>query len=512
VDPETQFTEPAVRLNLTAGRVNRIFSLLDEPTPRPVTERDSPVLALLTLPGARYLATCAALASGYFVAARLGLAFAFVNASATAIWPPTGIALAAFLTLGLDVWPAIFVGAFLANLTVQGTVATSLVIGVGNTLEGVIGALLVNGFAHGRLFFLRPRDIVKFAALAAILSTAVSATIGVTTLAVAGYGSWADYGHIWLTWWLGDAAGDLIVAPILILWATVPAPRWHFHWMLEAAALIAGLSLVAMFAFDGLIRSASVERLPIEYLCVPFLFWAAFRLGRRCVVTCVLVMSFIAVNGTLHGLGPFARETPNEALLLLQAYLAVTAVTMLAAAAVVWQQRQAERLARSQAVKDELTGLVNYRHLMDTLQGEIRRAQRARRSFATLLLDMDGLKQINDRRGHLVGNRALCRIGECLRECCRTTDTAARFGGDEFAIVLPETSEDGARHLAERIAQHLAADTEHPRLSVSIGVALYPGDGTSAEKLLSAADRELYRTKAATHAMAPPVLTEREPR
>jgi diguanylate cyclase (GGDEF)-like protein len=177
---------------------------------------------------------------------------------------------------------------------------------------------------------------------------------------------------------------------------------------------------------------------------------------------------------------------------------------MLAAAAVVWQQRQADKLARSQAVKDELTGLANYRHLMDTLQEEIRRAQRARRSFATLLLDVDGLKQINDRRGHLVGNRALCRIGECLRECCRATDTAARFGGDEFAIVLPETSEDGARHLAERIAQHLAADTEHPPLSVSIGVALYPGDGTSAEKLLSAADRELYRTKAAPRPMAPP--------
>jgi integral membrane sensor domain MASE1 len=288
--------------------VNRIFSSRGEPNPRPITERDSPVLALLTLPGARYLATCAALASGYFVAARLGLAFAFVNASATAIWPPTGIALAAFLTLGLDVWPGIFVGAFLANLTVQGTVATSLAIGVGNTLEGVIGALLVNRFAHGRLFFLRPRDIVKFAALAAIFSTTVSATIGVTTLAVAGYGSWADYGHIWLTWWLGDAAGDLIVAPTLILWASVTTPRWQLHWMLEAAALIAGLSLVAMLAFDGLIRSASVERLPIEYLCVPFLFWAAFRLGRRCVVTCVMVMSFIAVNGTLHGFGPFARE------------------------------------------------------------------------------------------------------------------------------------------------------------------------------------------------------------
>ena len=478
--------------------MNRILSSLDEPNTQPIAERDSSVLALLTRPRTRYLVTSTALASAYFVAAKLGLAFAFVNPSATAIWPPTGMTLAALLILGLDVWPAILLGAFLANLTAQGTVGTSLVIGIGNTLEGLIGALLVSRFAQGRMFFLKPRDIVKFVVLAALLSTTVSATAGVTTLAVAGYASWTDYGHIWLTWWLGDSAGDLIVAPFLIVWASVPAPRWRLRWMLEATAVIVGLSLVAMLAFQGLIPAESAEHLPIEYLCVPFLFWAAFRLGRRCVATCVLVMSFIAIDGTLRGLGPFARETANEALLLLQAYLAVKAVTMLAAAAVVWQLRQAEKLARSQAVRDELTGLANYRHLMDTLQAEIRRAQRVGRSFATLLLDMDGLKQINDHLGHLVGNRALCRMGNCLRTCCRATDTPARFGGDEFAVVLPETSADGARHLIERIAQHLAADTEHPPLCVSMGVALYPGDGASAEKLLSAADRELYRMKAAT--------------
>ncbi|HEY6921973.1 MAG TPA: MASE1 domain-containing protein [Steroidobacteraceae bacterium] len=485
--------------------MNTIFSSPDEPNTRPVAGRTSPALALLRRPGARYLVTCSALASAYFVTAKLGLAFAVVNASATAIWPPTGMTLAALLIFGLDVWPAILLGAFLANLTVQGTVATSLLIGIGNSLEGMIGALLVNHFAHGRLFFLKPRDIVKFAVLAAMLSTTVSATIGVTTLAVAGYASWADYGHIWFTWWLGDSAGDLVVAPFLIVWASVPAPRWNLRCMIEAAAVIAGLSLVAMLAFDGLIPAAGAEHLPIEYLCVPFLFWAAFRLGRRCVVSCVLVLSFIAINGTLLGFGPFARATTNEALLLLQAYLAVKAVTMLAAATVVWQHRQAEKLARSQAVRDELTGLANYRHLMDTLQAEIRRAQRVGRPFATLLLDMDGLKQINDRMGHLVGNRALGRIADCLRTCCRATDTPARFGGDEFAIVLPEASADGARHLAERIAQHLAADTEHPPLCVSIGVAIYPGDGATAEKLLSAADRELYRMKAATRADAPSV-------
>jgi diguanylate cyclase (GGDEF)-like protein len=299
---------------------------------------------------------------------------------------------------------------------------------------------------------------------------------------------------------MGDAAGDLVVAPVLVLWATAPRLQWNRRWLLEATALIAGLSLVALIVFDGLIPAVGVERFPLEFLCIPFLFWAAFRLGRRGVATCVLALSWISITGTLHGFGPFARAAPNESLLLLQAYMAVQAVTMLAAAAVVWERRQAEEQSRRQAVNDELTGLANYRWLMSNLEAEVRRADRMGLTFTTLLLDMDGLKQINDRFGHLVGNRALCRIAECLRASCRVTDTAARFGGDEFALILPETSETGSRQLANRIADLLAAGDERPRLSVSIGIAVYPRDGATAETLLSAADRELYRTRGVTRA------------
>jgi diguanylate cyclase (GGDEF)-like protein len=451
-------------------------------------------------PPFKYLVTLTALASLYFITAKVGLGFALVNPSATAIWPPTGIALAALLVLGLDVWPAILIGAFVANLTTQGSIATSVGIALGNTLEGLLGAILVNRLAHGRMFFMRPRDIVRFAALAAILSTTVSATVGVTTLALGGYARWADYGHIWLTWWMGDAAGDLVVAPVLVLWSTAPRPQWSSRWLLEAATLFVGLSVVALFVFDGLIPTVGVERFPLEFLCVPFLFWAAFRLGRRGVATCVLALSWISIAGTLRGFGPFGRAAPNESLLMLQAYMAIQAVTMLAAAAVVWEHRQDEEQSRRQAVNDELTGLANYRWFMSNLEGEVRRAQRMGRAFATVLLDMDGLKQINDRFGHLVGNRALCRVAECLQASCRVTDTVARFGGDEFALILPETSETGARQLASRIADLLAAGDETPRLSVSIGMALFPRDGTTAETLLSAADRELYRIKGVTRA------------
>ena len=446
----------------------------------------------------RRLLVLALLAAVYFAAAKSSLTFfASINASASAIWPPTGITLAAFLLLGYDIWPAILIGAFLANLTTQGSVATSIGIGIGNTLEGLVGAYLISRFSGGRLFFVRARNVFLFAGLAAIVSTTVSATIGLTSLALGGFATWATYGPVWLTWWLGDASGNLIVAPLLVLWGTRPRPRWQGRWPLEAAALAAGLSTVALVVFAGIVPAVRSAHVPLEFLCVPFLFWAAFRLGRRAVATFMFGLSWIAVWGTVHGTGPFARASQNDSLLLLQAYLAVQSITMLAVAAVVREYRQSERQLREQAVIDSLTGLPNYRALMAALIGEVNRSRRSSSSFSLLLLDVDRLKDVNDQHGHLAGNRALCRLADALRSSIRISDTVARFGGDEFAVVLPQTLEPGARQLATRLAESLARDQEQPPISASVGVAMYPRDGATAELLLSAADAELYKAKAA---------------
>jgi diguanylate cyclase (GGDEF)-like protein/PAS domain S-box-containing protein len=161
----------------------------------------------------------------------------------------------------------------------------------------------------------------------------------------------------------------------------------------------------------------------------------------------------------------------------------------------VTKQRELEDHLRRQAARDPLTGLANYRHFVDVLDSEIRRSMRTNREFALLFFDLDGLKQINDRYGHMTGSRALCRLADALCSCCRDIDTAARFGGDEFALILPETNSDTASLVSQRIREHVSKDDNGPNISVSVGVAVYPRDGHTIESLLCAADSELYLKK-----------------
>jgi diguanylate cyclase (GGDEF)-like protein/PAS domain S-box-containing protein len=158
-------------------------------------------------------------------------------------------------------------------------------------------------------------------------------------------------------------------------------------------------------------------------------------------------------------------------------------------------RKQAEERVVHLVASDPLTGLANYRRLIDAFDSEAKRSRRTGRSFSLLLIDLDGLKKINDTYGYLVGSRALCRLGYVLRVHCRSIDTAARHGGDEFALLLPETRAEGARILAERIHERVANDGEQPPLSVSVGTAVYPDDGDMLEKLLKTAESALYIMK-----------------
>jgi signal transduction histidine kinase/CheY-like chemotaxis protein len=288
-----------------------------------------------------------ALALIYFIAGKLSLNLAFLNPSASPVWPPAGIALAALLVLGYRAWPAIFVSAFFVNFWTAGTIFTSLGVATGNTLEAICGAWLVNRFAGGSNVFERPQGVFKFA-LAALVSTAVSPAFGVTSLALGGFVPWANYGWVWLTWWLGDASGDLVVAPFLLLWSVPKSRRvWNRRETIEVSVLLLLLVALAEVVFGGWFP-ISAHNYPISFICGPIVIWTAFRFTPRETATGIFVLSAIAIWGTLRGFGPFILEKENQSLLMLQSWTAALTITAMAIAAAIAERNRAQAAIEQQ--------------------------------------------------------------------------------------------------------------------------------------------------------------------
>ncbi|PYI63211.1 MAG: hypothetical protein DMF07_11090 [Verrucomicrobia bacterium] len=288
----------------------------------------------------------------YFIAGKFGLMLASLHASASPVWPPTGIALAALLVLGYRAWPAIFVGAFLVNASTAGNVATSLAVASGNTLEAMCGAWLVNRFAGGTTAFGRPQGVFKFA-LAAVVSTIISPAFGVTSLALAGFADWANYGAIWLTWWLGDATSDLLIAPLIILWSIASKRRWNRREAVEVGILLLLLFVLSEAVFGGWL-TISAENYPIAFTCGAIVIWTAFRFTQRETATGIFILSAIAIWGTLHGFGPFAEKTENQSLLALQYWTAVVTITAMALSAGMAERGRAEEALRESEARTNL--------------------------------------------------------------------------------------------------------------------------------------------------------------
>src|SRR4051812_10222740 len=280
-----------------------------------------------------------ALAAVYYAAGKFGLSLAFLNRSASAVWPPSGIALAALLLVGQRLWPGAFLGAFLVNITTQGSWLTSLGIATGNTLEAVVAAILVRRFASGIKAFDRTERVFKFFGMATIASPALSATVGLVSLCAGGLAPWDRFGPIWLTWWLGDAVSNLVVAPLLLIWCSRPFPVLASKQIAEGVAMLATIVLIGHFVFPGG-GAPEIHGLPLEYLALPPLLWAAVRFRRHGAILSCCVLSALALLGTLHGRGPFDRADANESLLLLQGFIGTLTLSMLVLAAAISDRKR----------------------------------------------------------------------------------------------------------------------------------------------------------------------------
>lgn len=284
-----------------------------------------------------------ALAAVYFITGKLGLSIASVHPSATAVWAPTAISITAFLFLGLRVWPGVFLGAFLVNETTAGNVLTSIGIAAGNTLEGWLAAFLTRTFAHGRKTFDRMDSAIKYVFLAAVPATAVGAVIGVTSLSLGGFAPWDRFSAIALTWWLGDAAAALLLAPLPILWLHNPRPIRLRSRLPEFSALVALFTVVCLLAFTNLILPFESGR-TLALAIFPLFLWAVVRFEPHGVALCNLLMTGIGIYGALSGsYAAYPGLTPAESLIRLQASLAFFAVPNLVFAAAILQLERSRR-------------------------------------------------------------------------------------------------------------------------------------------------------------------------
>jgi two-component system, NarL family, sensor histidine kinase FusK len=389
-----------------------------------------------------------ALAVVYFAAGKLGLKLAIINPSASSVWPPTGIALAALLLLGYEVWPAILIGAFAVNMTTTGSVATSLGIAVGNTLEGLLGAYLICTLAHGRRAFASAEDLLKFAFLGGAVSTTVSATIGIASLSAKGFIPPGHRAEVWLTWWLGDLMGAIVIAPCIILWVDRPPLKRGLRERLRGALAAGILLLLGVVLFANLLPYG-YQDYRLSFLCIPLIVWGAFYLRAHEAATVVLALSGIAVWGTLRGFGSFAGRDVNSSLLLLQSFMGAIAMTSLVLSAAIFQ-RDSDHAALEKT-KQELEGRVVERTAQ--LQERIAKQERAElalRDLSSRLLQMQDderrriARELHDSTGQELAwlNMSLSRLQTDMQTDMRklSEDTANRVA-EALSVVTKVTSE-----------------------------------------------------------------------
>ena len=278
----------------------------------------------------------------YVGAAKGGLALAYTHDQVTAVWPPSGIALAAVFLWGYRVWPGVMLGAFLVNAWTGAPFLTDVGIAVGNTLEGLVGAALLRR-AGFRPTLARVRDVVALAVLAAGLSTMVSATVGTASLWFGDVISSGDLASAWRVWWLGDAGGDLLVAPVLML-----AVAHARVGGLRRSRVVEAACLVVVLLGSSVVALTSPGRV---YVVFPALIWAAVRFRQPGATAASLVVAGLALWFTAHRTGPFVTDSPDDSLLLSQSFVGVVNMTALVLAAVTTVRDHGERSLRQREAR-----------------------------------------------------------------------------------------------------------------------------------------------------------------
>lgn len=408
----------------------------------------------------------------YMLTARLGLMVAPVSGFATLVWPPTGIALAALLLRGVRLWPAVLLGALVANVWSGASFWVAAGIGIGNTLEAILAVALLERVVRIRTGLDRLVDVLGLVILAAGLSTTVSATIGVAVLRLAGLVEPGHFAETWRAWWVGDALGDLVVAPVLLTWSGLGGLKLPLRRAVEALALVAVAVGLSCFVF---LLGPPLEPTPFRqaHVLFPVLIWSALRFGPRGGSGIILLISVFAVWGTLAGHGPFIGETPDLSLLSLQIFMSVASITALVLAAASAERMEALRAEQelvsivSHDLKNPLGALrLGTRHLLSQSPEELGPQARKHGEFiARIARRMESLiGNVLDAATIRTGHLSLVREPQDLAALIRETADTFRPLAEEKSQVLrvdvpPELPVEGDRERLLQVLSNLLANS-----------------------------------------------------
>ncbi len=309
-----------------------------------------------------YLLKILALAVLYHLGARLGLMMAYVQPNTSPVWPSTGLAIAALLLFGINLWPGVLIGVVGGSIINNVPVALALGMGVGNTLEALVIAYGLKHLVDFKIGLSRVQDVLYLLGFS-LLGTMVSATFGTMSLMLTGLGPWEFFVTIWITWWVGNLLGALVVAPVLLVWSSKPKIKRNWRSYLEGSILLLLLSLFSWYVFSSTPQDGITHR-ALLYFIFPITLWAALRFEQRGATTAIFLVSGIAIWGTAQGIGPYSLESLNNSLVLLQTFTGVVSLTMLILAAVSIERRKA-----AEALQSRLHDLSNLNHASKTFLG-----------------------------------------------------------------------------------------------------------------------------------------------
>ena len=419
----------------------------------------------------------------YFGGAELGLSLASLHSNVTAVWPPTGIAIASLLIFGRSVWPGIFVGALAANLLTSLPVLSSIGIATGNTLEALVAYWLLRRSPRWTGSFESIGDVMTFVVYAVVLAPLVSATIGSLSLCLGDSAQWSRFTSLWLTWWMGDGFGALIVTPFVLAWTS--PDKISSQDLPEVASLFVLLIIVALIVFGGWFPGP-VKTYPLAYLCLPCLLWAALKFHQRVVTTAIVLMAGVALWGARHGYGPFIQWSENVSLLLLTSFVGTTTLMTLVVAAVTSERKKAvtaairaeneraellERESHARAQAEEASRLKE--EFLATVSHELRTPLNAVVGWSRLLrtgqLDQDGMAHAVE---VIERNAAAQRqIIEDLLDVSRIVSGKLRLNTEPVDVLLViHAAIDAVRPAAEAKQIDIRTHVEAPELIVRADV------------------------------------------